>query len=168
MLKSPNTPKFPTNSCDRIGRLDSQVSKQFRVEEKPLSACWERGTMSSHLSSLSRDTRLLNKSLEPVIGNGAIRGDQEPPTFCAAFGGAPRGQINLFPVSSQLNCCIIRITYPSGWSGAEALGALGPKLVLRQVSSYLALISRTALMDPSASREKDDVALLFRLSMICR
>lgn len=78
MLISPNMPKFPTNSCDRAGLLIVLVSKQMRLEEQALSEEGQgEGIMSLHLSSLSRDTRLLNKSLEPVICDGVIRGDQE-------------------------------------------------------------------------------------------
>lgn len=72
---SPNIPKFPTNSCERTGLLIVLVSKQFQVNDK-LSG---EGIMVSHLSSLSSDTRLLNKSLELVVCNGPSRGDQESP-----------------------------------------------------------------------------------------
>lgn len=72
---SPNIPKFPTNSCERTGLLIVLVSKQFQMNDK-LSG---EGIMVSHLSSLSSDTRLLNKSLELVVCNGPSRGDQESP-----------------------------------------------------------------------------------------
>lgn len=72
---SPKIPKFPTNSCERTGLLIVLVSKQFQVNDN-LSG---EGVMVSHLSSLSSDTRLLNKSLELVVCNGASRGDQESP-----------------------------------------------------------------------------------------
>lgn len=75
---SPNIPRFPTNSCDRAGLLMVLVSKQMGAEEQVLSEEGQgKGIMSPYLSSLSRDTRLLNKSLEPVICDGFIIGDQE-------------------------------------------------------------------------------------------
>lgn len=117
---SPNIPKFPTNSCERTGLLVVIVSQHFRVKEKLLG----EETRSSHLSSLSRDTRLLNKSLELVVCNGASRGDQESPVDFALFGGARQEQVDLFPVSIQFPFGVLRITYPSGWRGTKAPGAL--------------------------------------------
>lgn len=80
--------------------------------------------MSSHLSSLSRDTRLLNKSLELVVCTGARRGDQESLVDFALCGGARQEQVSLFPVSIRFLFDVLRITYPSGCSGTKAPGAL--------------------------------------------
>lgn len=93
---SPNIPKFPTNSCERTGVLNVLVSWQFRVKDKLLG----EGIMSSHLSSLSRDARLLNKSLELVVCIGAVRGDQYSPVGLGLFGTARQEQVDLFSVSS--------------------------------------------------------------------
>lgn len=117
---SPNIPKFPTNSCERTGLLIVLVSQHFRVKDELLG----EGTMSSHLSSLSRDTRLLNKSLEFVVCNGPSRGDQESPVDFALFEEARQEQVRLCPVSIHLLFGVLRITYPSGWSGTKAPGAL--------------------------------------------
>lgn len=121
---SPNIPKFPKNSCDRAGLEIVLVSKQIGGEEQALSHGQGKGIMSPYLSSLSRDTRLLNKSLEPVIWNGFIRGDQELPGYLASFGGARWEAVSLSSVSSQFTSGIMRITYPSGWSEPEVPGAL--------------------------------------------
>lgn len=117
---SPNIPKFPTNSCERTGLLNVLVSKQFGAKDKFSG----EGVMSSHLSSLSSETRLLNKSLEVVVCSGAIRGDQESPVDFGLFGCTRQEQVDLFSVNIQFFFGMWRITYPSDWSGTKAPGAM--------------------------------------------
>lgn len=69
---SPNIPKFSKNSCDRAGLEIGLISKQLGVNNSLLAPGEGKGIVSPYLSSLSRDTRLLNKSLESVVWNRFI------------------------------------------------------------------------------------------------
>lgn len=146
---SPNIPKFPTNSCERPGLLNGLVSKNLRVKDRILG----EGIMSSYLSSLSRDTRLLNKSLELVVCNGAIRGGQDSPVGFELFGGARQEQINLFSVSSRFPFGMLNVTYPSGWSGTKAPEAPAACVPTQFAAVFMIIVPEDRFLEPDRVSE---------------